>query len=181
LAQFQCDADDLAVWLKASAHQAASNNVARTFVMHPGDHRVIGYCSLTMHSIARAELGRSARGEPSTVPAVLLGKLALDRRATGQGLGKCFAPRCDASGRRSQSHRRRPLGAGRRSSRRGSLVLRAFRLRSLGIGGSAITSQDERHPTERKFVTGARSCGLHSAKCLLPTSDVCWSRPPSVA
>jgi GNAT superfamily N-acetyltransferase len=90
LAQFQCDADDLAVWLKASAHQAASNNVARTFVMHPGDHRVIGYCSLTMHSIARAELGRSARGEPSTVPAVLLGKLALDRRATGQGLGSAL-------------------------------------------------------------------------------------------
>jgi GNAT superfamily N-acetyltransferase len=90
LAQFQCDDDELAVWLKASARQVASNNTARTFVMHPGDHRVIGYYSLIMHSIARAELGRSARGAPSTVPAVLLGKLALDRRATGQGLGSAL-------------------------------------------------------------------------------------------
>lgn len=49
---------------------------------------MVGYYSLTGHRLVRDELPKSiGRGSPTEVPAVLLARLALDRRLHGQGLG----------------------------------------------------------------------------------------------
>jgi GNAT superfamily N-acetyltransferase len=49
---------------------------------------VLAYFTLSAHEIVAADLPRRlARGMPERLPAVLLGKLALDRRLHGRGLG----------------------------------------------------------------------------------------------
>lgn len=49
---------------------------------------MLAYFTLSTHEIVAADLPRRlARGMPERIPAVLLGKLALDRRLHGRGLG----------------------------------------------------------------------------------------------
>ena len=49
---------------------------------------VVAYYSLTGHRLVRDELPRKlGRGSPDEIPAVLLARLAVDRRARGQGIG----------------------------------------------------------------------------------------------
>ncbi|MEZ0364308.1 GNAT family N-acetyltransferase [Mycobacterium sp. pUA109] len=49
---------------------------------------MLGYFTLSAHEIVATDLlRRLSRGMPERMPAVLLGKLALDRRLHGQGLG----------------------------------------------------------------------------------------------
>lgn len=53
-----------------------------------GDHPV-GYFALAPHVLDRAEATSSiAHGAPSQIPAILLGRLALDATARGEGLGR---------------------------------------------------------------------------------------------
>ena len=53
-----------------------------------GDTAVLAYFTLSVHEVVAADLPRRlARGMPERIPAVLLGKPALDRRLHGQGLG----------------------------------------------------------------------------------------------
>jgi predicted N-acetyltransferase YhbS len=50
---------------------------------------VVGYYTLSAVAVERAELStRARRNAPSPVPAVLLGRLAVDRNAQGSGLGR---------------------------------------------------------------------------------------------
>jgi predicted N-acetyltransferase YhbS len=63
-------------------------NTARTFVLHNGDRRVIGYYSLALGRVQEEELPSPvARGGPRVVPVVLVARLAVDREAQGRGLG----------------------------------------------------------------------------------------------
>jgi len=49
---------------------------------------VLAYFAVSAHEIVAADLPRRlARGMPERIPALLLGKLALDRRLHGRGLG----------------------------------------------------------------------------------------------
>ena len=78
----------LDAWLKGRASQAAAMRTAKTFVWHAGDHEVVAYFSLAAHLIKRDVLPKKVgRGAPEAVPAILLARLALDRRLHGQGLG----------------------------------------------------------------------------------------------
>lgn len=78
----------LDTWLRTSAAHAGAMRTAKTFVWHAGDGRVIAYFSLAAHLVVRAALPRRvARGAPEAIPAILLARLALDRRLHGQGLG----------------------------------------------------------------------------------------------
>ena len=85
---FDSGAPDLDDWLKRFARQADANGQGRTYVWHDGDLAVLAYFTLAPHVIQRAELpGPLARGNLDQIPALLLARLAVDRRFQGQGLG----------------------------------------------------------------------------------------------
>jgi GNAT superfamily N-acetyltransferase len=85
-AAFDCGNEKLNDWLR----QHARNNegrASRTFVVPVGDE-VVGYYSLAAGSVMRQELPRRLRhGTPEPVPILVLGRLAVDKRHKGQGLG----------------------------------------------------------------------------------------------
>ena len=75
-------------WLIGSALNADRMGTARTFVWSDDQLRVVAYMSLCPHEIHRAGLpSKVARGSPDVIPAILLARLALDRRRHGEGLG----------------------------------------------------------------------------------------------
>ena len=63
---------------------------ARCYVsVESGGDRIVGYYTLSAVAIEHAHLpGRARRNAPNPVPAVLLGRLAVDRAAQGSGLGR---------------------------------------------------------------------------------------------
>jgi predicted N-acetyltransferase YhbS len=88
LESFDSGQPALDVWLRGSAAQAQAMRTARTFVWHAGDQVVVAYFSLAAHLVTRSALPRkTGRGSPDAIPAVLLARLALDRRLQGRGLG----------------------------------------------------------------------------------------------
>jgi GNAT superfamily N-acetyltransferase len=75
-------------WLRRSAIHAQAMRTAQTFVWHGGDDIVTAYFSLAAHLVTRAELPkRVGHGAPTSIPAVLLARLALHRSLHGRGLG----------------------------------------------------------------------------------------------
>lgn len=87
-ASFDCGEAGLDAWLREHADGAEAWRVARTFVWRDDDNTVVGYYSLAGHRLLRADLPSSiGRGSLREVAAVLLARLALDRRLQGQGLG----------------------------------------------------------------------------------------------
>lgn len=74
-------------WLKRRARRSEAEGAARTFVCCIGA-RVVGYYSLAAASVLRAATtGKVRRNMPEPVPAVLIGRLAVDRAWHGRGLG----------------------------------------------------------------------------------------------
>ncbi len=75
-------------WLRRHALAAQRTDSARTFVAIRSG-RVVGYFSLTMGSVLRAEApGKLVRGMPAyPVGMVLLARLAVDRSQQGRGIG----------------------------------------------------------------------------------------------
>jgi ribosomal protein S18 acetylase RimI-like enzyme len=88
VAGFTCGVDELDRWLGRHAVAAQQMDSARTFVV-VRDNRVVGYVSLTMGSVQRADapqqLVRRMPGYP--VGMVLIARLAFDSREQGAGLG----------------------------------------------------------------------------------------------
>lgn len=88
LAQFSSGNQELDAWLRDYADRTSRMNVARTFVWAEENKRVVAYYALAAHQVASEVLPHQmARGGPRQVPAVLIGKLALDASLQGQGLG----------------------------------------------------------------------------------------------
>ena len=88
IAEFRCGVDALDRWLIDHAAHAQSMRTAQTFVWHAGDDRAVGYFSLAAHLVVREELpSKIGRGSPTSIPAVLLARLALDMELHGGGLG----------------------------------------------------------------------------------------------
>ena len=87
-AGFDSGVPSLDVWLARYAHVAAATGSARTYVTTTGD-RIAGYYALSAGDVARAEAeGRLVRGLGAhPVPVMVLGRLAIDRRDQGRGLG----------------------------------------------------------------------------------------------
>ncbi len=75
-------------WLRRHALAAQQMDSARTFVL-TRDDRILGYFSLTMGSVLRADApSRLVRGLPAyPVGIVLLARLAVARQEQGKGLG----------------------------------------------------------------------------------------------
>jgi len=85
---FSCGNQELDDWLRRHALAAQAMDSARTFVLVRGT-MVIGYFSLTMGSVQRADApAKLVRGLPQyPVGTVLLARLAIDSRSQGEGLG----------------------------------------------------------------------------------------------
>ncbi|MBI4260290.1 MAG: GNAT family N-acetyltransferase [Actinobacteria bacterium] len=76
-------------WLRKAALQADDMGTSRTYVWLTAANRFVAYFALVPHVVRREELpGRLARGGPNHVPAILLGKLALDKARQGGGEGR---------------------------------------------------------------------------------------------
>ena len=87
LNHFESGVASLDEWLKSKAGSNEAEGASRTFVVCT-DRRVVGYYSLAASSILRAAAwGKVRRNMPDPVPALLLGRLAVDRAWQRRGLG----------------------------------------------------------------------------------------------
>ena len=90
LTGFESGEESLDAYLR---HRALANHVrdlARCYVsVDAASDSVIGYYTLSAVAVERAEVpGKARRNAPDPVPAVLLGRLAVDVRAQRSGLGR---------------------------------------------------------------------------------------------
>ena len=76
-------------WLRRRALANMADAASRTYVVCPtGSHSVIGFYALSMGQILNQEAtGAMRRNMPRQIPAVILGRLAIDRNWQGQGIG----------------------------------------------------------------------------------------------
>lgn len=75
-------------WLRRYAGQNRRRDTAATWVIATRDDRVVAYASLSMTGIDRSSAPeRLARRSSDPVPALLLGRLAVDRSYGGLGIG----------------------------------------------------------------------------------------------
>lgn len=89
LTKFDSGEPEIDLWLRNHASTASLRGYGRTYVWHLGNDVVVAFYTLTAHSFSRDELPKKlARGEQLIVPALLLGKFALDVSLHGQGLSR---------------------------------------------------------------------------------------------
>ena len=83
---FDCGDETLDNWLKHLAVRNQREGSSRTWVVTAGA-RVVAYYASSAAVLTRTEAtGRAARNQPDPLPAMLLGRLAVDREHQGRGL-----------------------------------------------------------------------------------------------
>ena len=89
---FDCGHEDLNRYLREQARQDAEKRVAAPFVLtQPGDPKVLGFYTLSSSIIPVDELPPDLMKRLpryGQLPVTLLGRLAVDRSAGGQGVGE---------------------------------------------------------------------------------------------
>ena len=90
--EFDCGVSAMNAFLRSIARQHQEKGVSRTFILVDRDSetptRVLGYFSLSACEATTADLpSKLAKRLPRTIPAVLLGRLAVDRNIQNQGFG----------------------------------------------------------------------------------------------
>lgn len=84
---FSCGQESLDRWLIERASRS-EGRTARTYVVRDEVRRVAGYCCLSAGSLSHAEApGRMRRNAPDPIPVIVLGRLAVDERYQGHGVG----------------------------------------------------------------------------------------------
>ena len=90
LAQVDCGTRSLDEWLKKRAMRNEVGGASRTYVVCAGN-TVVGYYCLATGGIARDEApGPARRNMPGPIPVMVLGRLAIDRRYQGHGIGSAL-------------------------------------------------------------------------------------------
>lgn len=89
IAAFDCGREELNGWLVRRALRSERERDARTYVTCETDGgRVAGYYCLAVSSVAPSTASDAlSRNAPAPIPAVLLGRLAVDREFQGARLG----------------------------------------------------------------------------------------------
>ncbi|MDE2894022.1 MAG: GNAT family N-acetyltransferase [Chloroflexota bacterium] len=83
---FDCGDASLNQWLRRRALRNQGDGSSRTWVVTLDD-RVVGYYASSAAALARSEVpGRMRRNQPDPLPAMLLGRLAVDSEHQGRGL-----------------------------------------------------------------------------------------------
>jgi GNAT superfamily N-acetyltransferase len=86
--QFDCGEPALDEWLRRYAGQNRRRDTAATWVIADADDRVAAYASIAMTGIDRSAAPAGlARQASDPVPALLLGRLAVDRHYSRRGVG----------------------------------------------------------------------------------------------
>jgi GNAT superfamily N-acetyltransferase len=87
---FDCGEPELNDYLRFTARQHADKGYAQVWVAvgEPGSSQVLGYYALSTTSLEPDAVPR--RAGVRRVPALLLGRLAVDQRYQGQGIGVCL-------------------------------------------------------------------------------------------
>jgi GNAT superfamily N-acetyltransferase len=91
--EFCCGKAPLDDFLRSRASQYEKRRLGRTYVaLFPGATTVAGYYTLAAGAVAVANLPPEAakRLPKHPVPVILLGRLAVDQKARGQGLGRAL-------------------------------------------------------------------------------------------
>lgn len=89
IAGFDCGKPELNRWLAERA-RSSEGRTARTFVV-TDEGRVVAFYRLSTGSIIRAEMPRKLRhNTPEAVPVLVMGRLAVDLRYQGRGLGRAL-------------------------------------------------------------------------------------------
>ena len=90
--QFDSGEQVLDEWLRRYAGQNRRRDTAATWVIANSNDVVVGYASVAMTGIDRSAAPEAlAKGAPDPVPALLLGRLAVDRRYANLGIGTALA------------------------------------------------------------------------------------------
>lgn len=85
---FECGEPMLDEWLRKRALGNQASGASRTFVVTDASGRVVGYYALAAGAVTReVATGAIRRNMPEPVPVLVLGRLAVDRRAQGLRLG----------------------------------------------------------------------------------------------
>ena len=90
--QFDSGEPVLDEWLRRYAGQNRRRDTAATWVIADAQDVVVAYASISMTGIDRSAAPEIvATGAPDPVPALLLGRLAVDRRYAGRSIGTTLA------------------------------------------------------------------------------------------
>lgn len=90
--QFDSGEPSLDQWLRRYAGQNRRRDTAATWVIADTEHVVVAYASIAMTGIDRSAAPDAlAKGAPDPVPALLLGRLAVNRRYRNLGVGTALA------------------------------------------------------------------------------------------
>ncbi len=88
LDEFTCGEAALDEWLKRRAMANQQSGASRTFVVADQDQRVFGYYALAAGAVTHSMAANSVkRNMLDPIPVMVLGRLAVDRRAHGIKLG----------------------------------------------------------------------------------------------
>lgn len=88
LSAFECGEPALDDWLKRRALSNHLSGASRVFVVANPDRDVFGYYALAAGAIShQVATGSVRRNMPDPIPVLVLGRLAVDRRAQGMKLG----------------------------------------------------------------------------------------------
>jgi GNAT superfamily N-acetyltransferase len=90
IVSFDSGEPSLDEWLKKRALENSQWGASKTYVVCPYQSSVvIGYYSLSMGQILNQDVpGSMRRNMPSYIPAVILGRFAIDQKWQGKGLGQ---------------------------------------------------------------------------------------------
>lgn len=87
---FACGVASLDDWLKRRARANQAEGASRTYVLCD-NAEVIGYYTIASGGIAAADVhGRFRRNMPDPIPVAILGRLAVDARHHGRGIGRAL-------------------------------------------------------------------------------------------
>ncbi len=85
---FDCAIISLNEWLVRRAMKNEYSGASRTYVVC-NERRVVGYYALAAGSVTRADVpGKIKRNMPEPIPVLVLGRLAVDYRYHGKGIGQ---------------------------------------------------------------------------------------------
>lgn len=87
---FDCGTDSLNQWLCRQALKNQVSGASRSFVVCEGG-KVVGYYALATGSVVRQNApGKIRQSMPNPIPVIVLGRLAIDHRKQGVGLGSAL-------------------------------------------------------------------------------------------
>ncbi len=91
LSHFESGEPSLDDWLRRRARANQASGASRTYVVCQDNRAVVAYYALASGAVDLEQAtGRLRRNTPDPVPVVVLGRLAIDRRHQGKGLGRAL-------------------------------------------------------------------------------------------